>query len=297
MVRFLLYANEFDVEALIASAGTFANIARKGNILALIDKYAEVQPNLAKRDSRYPGAEQLRSVTWQGMDGTIGTENFGGGCYRPIEDLIGEDHDTEASDAIIRIIDRPDPRPVWLCFWGGSREAAQAIWRVRRTRTDAEFGRFLGKMRLYLILKQDYTADWLLDNFPGLFLILSERNYTGMFWNAAGAWEELGDSAWVDRHLRIGRGPLGAAYPASGWDPSVPGVWEGDTPSFLHVLGALRGVNDPERPDQGGWGGKFVQPDPGRNHWFDDPTGPSAVYRWRVAVQEDFAERTGWMLP
>ena len=33
MVRFLLYANEFDVEGLIASAGTFANVARKQNIL------------------------------------------------------------------------------------------------------------------------------------------------------------------------------------------------------------------------------------------------------------------------
>ena len=33
MVRFLLYANEFDIEGLIASAGTFANKARKQNIL------------------------------------------------------------------------------------------------------------------------------------------------------------------------------------------------------------------------------------------------------------------------
>ena len=33
MVRFLLYANEFDVEGLVASAGTFAMIADKNNIL------------------------------------------------------------------------------------------------------------------------------------------------------------------------------------------------------------------------------------------------------------------------
>ncbi|MGC8989176.1 MAG: nucleoside hydrolase-like domain-containing protein, partial [Verrucomicrobiia bacterium] len=36
MVRFLLYANEFDVEGLIASAGTFANVARKQNILDIL---------------------------------------------------------------------------------------------------------------------------------------------------------------------------------------------------------------------------------------------------------------------
>ena len=29
MVRFLLYANEFDMEGLIASSGTFANVANK----------------------------------------------------------------------------------------------------------------------------------------------------------------------------------------------------------------------------------------------------------------------------
>ncbi|MBN2007880.1 hypothetical protein JW960_00895, partial [candidate division KSB1 bacterium] len=39
MVRFLLYSNEFTVEALIAAAGTFANIARKQNILDMLDLY------------------------------------------------------------------------------------------------------------------------------------------------------------------------------------------------------------------------------------------------------------------
>jgi hypothetical protein len=33
MVRFLLYANEFDVEGLVASAGTFGMVAEKKNIL------------------------------------------------------------------------------------------------------------------------------------------------------------------------------------------------------------------------------------------------------------------------
>ena len=33
MVRFLLYTNEFDVEGLIATSGTFANVANKQNLL------------------------------------------------------------------------------------------------------------------------------------------------------------------------------------------------------------------------------------------------------------------------
>ena len=50
------------------------------------------------------------------------------------------------------------------------------------------------------------------------------------------------------------------------WDPSKPGQQEGDSPSFLHLASALRGLNDPEQPNQPGWGGRFVRRDPSRNH-------------------------------
>ena len=64
MVRFLVYANEFDAEGLVASAGTFANIARKQNILDILNLYDQVDENLRKHDSWYPTADQLRAVTW-----------------------------------------------------------------------------------------------------------------------------------------------------------------------------------------------------------------------------------------
>ena len=70
---------------------------------------------------------------------------------------------------------------------------------------------------------------------------------------------------------------------------------EGDTPSFLYLVSAVQGLNDPERPDQGGWGGKFVRPDPSWNHWFDDPSGAQSVKKWRTDVQQDFARRARWM--
>jgi len=297
MVRFLLYSNEFEVEALIAAAGTFANIARKQNILDMLDLYEQVQPNLAKHDPRYPTAEKLRSITWQGMDGTVGTEDFAGGKYRPIESLIGTDFDTEASEAIIRVVDKSDPRPVWVCVWGGPRAVAQAIWKVQNTREPAELELFLSKLRIYMIHKQDYTADWLLENFPNLFIINSMKNYMGMFWNMHDYKTELADLEWINKNIRQGHGSLGAAYPRSGWDPEAPGVWEGDSPSFLHLVSGLRGVNNPEQPDQGGWGGKFVQPDPEKNHWFDDPMGAKAVYMWKPYYQEEFKQRADWMVP
>lgn len=297
MVRFLLYSNEMEVEGLIASAGSLANVANKQNILAMLDRYDLAEKALRGHDPRFPTAAHLRSITWQGMDGAIGTEAFAGGKCRAIETLVGPTHDTEASDAIIRIVDKPDPRPVWIVIWGGPREAAQAIWKVRATRSAENFQRFMAKLRLYIIGKQDYTADWLLSTFPNLFTIVSEHNYMGQFWNMAGADQSVSNAAWMEEHIRRDHGPLGATYPRSGWDPSVPGVWEGDTPSFLHILSGIRGVSDPEKPDQPGWGGQFVQPDPARAHWFDYPSGPQAVYRWRPQVQADLAARTEWLRP
>lgn len=50
--------------------------------------------------------------------------------------------------------------------------------------------------------------------------------------------------------------------PQSGWDPSVPGIWEGDTPSFLHLVSAVRGLNDPGKPDQPGEASSFATTHP-----------------------------------
>ncbi len=296
LIRLLLYTNELEVEGLVASAGSLANIARKRNILDVLDVYQEVQQNLARHDPRYPTADALRAVTWQGLDGAWGSPYFGRDG-KPLDALIGEGKDTEASEAIIRVVDRPDPRPVWVCVWGGSCEVAQAIWKVRHTRTAEACARFLGKLRVYLICRQDNTTDWLLDAFPGLFIILSEKNYRGMFWNSPGSDATLADLQWTNENLRNGHGPLGAAYPRSGWNSETPGVWEGDTPSYLHLVSGVRGVNDPDKPDQGGWGGKFVQRDPQKNHWFDDVMGQAAVYQWRPAVQAELEQRADWMLP
>ncbi len=296
MVRFLLYANEFDVEGLVASAGTFANVARKQNILDILDLYAKVYENLRRHDSHYPTPDKLRSVTWQGRDGAWGTTNVGT-TAKPLDQILGAGKDSEASDAIIHVVDRSDPRPLWICVWGGSREVAQAIWKVRTTRTYADLQRFLGKLRIYLVVKQDSTTDWLLDSFPSLFIILSEKNYMGMFWNMHDSDPNLANLAWINAQIRQGHGPLGAAYPQSGWDPKYPGQQEGDTPSFLHLVSAVRGLNDPEKPDQPGWGGQFIRPDPARNHWFDGPGGTQSVSRWRPEVQADFAHRADWMLP
>ena len=73
-----------------------------------------------------------------------------------------------------------------------------------------------------------------------------------------------------------------------------PGVKEGDSPSFLYLVSALRGLNDPERPNQPSWGGRFVRADPARNHWLDAPSPKETVSRWIQAFDNDFAARMDW---
>ncbi len=288
MVRFLLYANEFDVEGLIASSGTFANIANKSNLHDILNLYDQVDENLRKHDLRYPTADQLRSVTWEGRSGNWG---------KPVNEILGEGKDSEASEAIIKIVDREDSRPEWVGVWGGPQEVAQAIWKVQQTRSKEELDIFLSKLRIFMIglgnkTGQDGSGQWLLDNFPDLFVIVSQKTYGGMFAQKS----PIGNLEWLNTNIREGHGPLGAIYPRSGFNPDSPGVQEGDTPTFLHLVSAVNGMNDPEKPDQESWGGQYKQRDTAKNHWYDGP-GAKSVSKWLPDIQKDFAMRADWMVP
>lgn len=284
MVRFLLYSNEFDVEGIIASAATFDMVAEKKNILFVLDKYEQIYKNLKKRDSRYPAADYLRSITYEGLGNNHNIKIRWGYDKQPWSDIIGPGKDSEASEAIIAAADKPDLRPIYICVWGGPREIAQAIWKVQNTRSKDDLDDFISKLRIFLIAYQDATHGWLMDNFPDLFIIESRNSYQGIF--------RTDDRSWVEENI-INRGPLGAIYPPEAM--GGPGVIEGDTPSFLYLVSANRGINDPEDPTQPSWGGHYVRME-STNHYVDGP-GPTSVSRWSKDFQEDFKERLKWMLP
>ena len=260
MVRFLLYANEFDIEGLIASAGTFAMEAHKKNILGVIDRYEMVYENLKKHDSNYPTADELRSVTYEGLGNNHGLAIKWGHNKQPVSDILGEGMDSEASDSIIAAADKDDPRPIYIGVWGGPREVAQATWKVKNTRSEKELKAFVSKLRVFLIAYQDATHGWLLENFPDLFIIDSRKTYQGMF----GGSDPISDLAWINENIRQNHGPLCDVYPHEGM--GCTGVCEGDSPTFMYLVSANRGINDPEDPTQPSWGGQYVQK-PNTNHY------------------------------
>jgi hypothetical protein len=286
MVRFLLYANEFEIEGLIASAGTFAMEAHKKNILGVLDRYEKVYANLKKHSPDYPTPEYLRSVTFEGKGNNHGIPIKWGRNKQPYTDIIGEGLDSEASDAIIAAADKPDSRPLWIGIWGGPREVAQAIWRIRNDRSEEELRAFISKLRIFLIAYQDATHGWLMDEFPDLFIIESIKTYGGMF----GGSDPISDLDWINENIRHNHGPLCDVYPHEGM--GFTGVCEGDSPTFLYLVSANRGINDPEDPTQPSWGGQYRRR-PKTNHYIDGPGG-SSISRWRKDFQKEFAERADW---
>jgi hypothetical protein len=281
MVRQLVCANEFDIEGLIVSTGCWKKSQSNTQMLdKIVDAYGEVLPNLRVHAEGYPSVEYLRSIS------IVGQEGYG------MSD-VGDGKDSPGSELIIASVDKDDPRPVWVGCWGGANNVAQAIWKVRATRSEAEFSKFLSKLRVFDILGQDDAGAWIAKNFPEVFYIRA----TGVY-----GWQPSDD--YLDEHIQS-HGPLGAVYPDRKY------ATEGDTPAFMHVY--PNGLNDPEKIDQGGWGGRFsldkktgiksmsgVKQEERRYDPYDmfgnTPEGARAIRRWSAGYNNDFQARMDWSI-
>lgn len=278
LIRFLLYANEFDVEGLIATYTSHGECCNPQYIREVLQAYGKVLPKLRKHDFRYPAMEKLLENVKCGSE-VVGLEH------------IGEGQDTEGSDWIIHVVDKEDDRPVWILIWGGPKDLAQAIWKVCHTRSHKEARRFKEKLRIYAISDQyDTTGQWIKERHPDIFYITAGITFRGMY---RGGNELHCQPEWVKEH--ICKGPLGELYPIyDGADPwgTVKGLKEGDSPSFLYLLG--NNSENAEDPTMPSWGGQFVQ---NGNQYYDLPDKEAAiasVSQWRSVYQEDFAKRISW---
>ena len=312
LVRFLTYANEWDVEGLVATTSIHQQKKTAAwRIREIVEAYAKVQPNLALHAPNFPNADQLRSVIREGRS------DYG-------LQAVGEGMDSPGSELLIAAADRDDPRPLWILVWGGPNVLAQALWKVRATRSPAALDRFVRKLRVYAISDQDDSGPWVRRTFPDLFYVVSPGLHSGGAYHFA-TWSGIGgdrfhgrfvgadfalvDNPWLDEHVRR-KGPLGAQY------PQVKFMMEGDTPSFLNLIG--NGLSDPERPDWGGWGGRYDLYTPRVQKWFSEPetrpfwsdatdevlgvdghwhtSNQATIWRWRAAAQNDFAARMDWTI-
>ena len=321
LVRLLLYSNVFDIKGIIAT--TSVHMKREvhpESVRSVIQAFGKVQDNLLKHEPGFPEADSLLQIV------KPGSPEYGMGG-------VGKGKDLPGSDWIIKILDEKDTRPLWICVWGGPNTLAQALYKIRLTRPEAEAAKLMQKLRVYTISDQDDSGIWMRKNFPELFYIVSPGGYGSSTWTAInsaipGLNNETISNKWIAQNVQQNHGPLGAVY------PDVAYGMEGDTPSFLALI--PNGLNNSEHPDWGGWGGRYefyqpafstldtkgftggvpVEPEP-RAIWTNaaDSYIPyvyneygravrkdtivfidnkATLFRWRDDIQNDFAARMDW---
>ena len=312
MVRLLTYANQWDVEGLVATTSVHQRDKTAAwRIREIVEAYGKVRDNLETHEPGYPTADYLLSVIREG---------------RPAYGMaaVGAGMDSPGSDRIIEVVDRDDPRPVWVPVWGGPNCLAQALWKVRATRSPEALEKFVAKLRVYTISDQDDTGPWLRKTFPNLFYIaspgmhaggayhyatwsgISGDNFHGRF---AGADFTIVDNPWLDLNIRS-KGPLGAA--ASAHDVPDGGRHaqlslsrqqrsRRSGASRLGQLGrALRALHAADA--------EVVLRTGNRPFWSDaedevlgvdgkwHTSNKATIWRWRSAYQNDFAARMDWTI-
>ncbi len=287
LVRFLLYANEWDVEGIIANRprardGENRNRERTGLgiVRDLVKAYGECYPRLVQHDSRYPPPEQLLSRTVPGYEDT-----------------------DDGLNLIIRAVDSNDPRPVWFSNWGTDHGAStsnlkRALDRVLRERGQSGYAAF--KQRIFLSSDDKFGehTSTLNPPFP-LWVDTWRPEMNGKRWyHQFSAITARAGGFEIERDVRSGHGALGALYPTN----TTHWLKEGDTLSFLYLV--PNGFNNPIEPAWGGWGGRL-----GKNEnfsgkpyywanrldsWNGTTNRENTLRRWANAIQNDFRARMDW---
>lgn len=242
-VRLMLYSNVIDIKGMVATTSCWhRNQVDPQSIRKIVKAYGKVQSNLLKHESGFPTELALLQLVKSGIP-KYGMEG------------VGEGKDSEGSELIIKLLEEKDERPLWVTAWGGANTLAQSLYKIKKTKSEAETKKLVSKLRVYTISDQDDSGIWLRNNFPDLFFIVSPGdNYASATWTGINTFikginNEKISNAWIAKNIQQGHGPLGVEYPDVAWG------MEGDTPSYLSLIPT--GLSNTEHPEWGGWGGRY----------------------------------------
>ncbi|MCI2179142.1 MAG: DUF1593 domain-containing protein [Ancrocorticia sp.] len=327
LVRLLLYSNEIDIEGLIACTSCWhkKSTARDLRIIhSVIATYGQIVSRLNVHAIGYPSPSYLHSIAASGITeyGAAAGNGFNEERFTGVTGVR----------IILDALTRNETRPLWFALWGGGNTLAQALWQAETQYPEADFNHILAKVRIHAISDQDHAVAWIRKRYgdsiffigapsspeggndykyatwPGIsadtFTHGSEDGISGG--GFLGAPRDLVSRRWLLKNIRNHR-PYGKKYPIHLF------IMEGDTPSHFNLI--PNGLSDPEHPDWGGWGGRYAFGFPkhraGREqekyplwigcadtvHGIDGRTHTSpqaTIWRWREAMQNDFAARMQW---
>jgi CubicO group peptidase (beta-lactamase class C family) len=287
LVRFLLYANEWDVEGIIANRPVTRRPENKnpedtglGVVRRLLDAYGQCRPNLVRHDARYPTKEFLWQRTVPGYNDT-----------------------NDAMELILAAVDKDDPRPIWYSDWGTDNGAAtnnlrRALDRVQRERGPEGYARFKSKLRLSSYDKFGAHTTTIAPPFR-IWVNTFQPPVEGKRWyHRFSALPARAGGCDLVRDVLTDHGPLGALYPTN----TTHWGKEGDTMTFLYLVPT--GMNDPNEPLWGSWAGRYGPNEnfPTRPYYWANQTDTwngttnrdNMLARWAVDLQNDFRARLDW---
>jgi len=335
MVHMLMYANELDIEGLVAVTGKYLrNDPQPELFFKLLGGYEKVLPQLQLHAEGWPETSSLQAVVAEGQ-------------FRYGYQTIGKGKSSPGSRLIEKAILREDERPLHIIVNAGSNTLAQCLLDLEEKLSPEAFTAALSRLRVYENGAQDNSGAWIMHRWPGIHWIRSNYQtyaYGGPAFDGEKdnkgrttelgpyVWQPypysgLGQHLWALEHLKGDHGPLLALWPLRQFGRGKVHFLEGGgTIPWLRLIDM--GLGDPEHPDWGGWGGRYatsreeniwskhadVRVDELQNvpfhmygeatdTWSDQESGQTyednlftPVWRWRKAVYSDFAARADWCI-
>ena len=306
-VRLLLHSNMYHIEGMVAITSYWLNSSTYPDQIQNVTRaYGKVVDNLQTHASgQYPSEEYLLSRI------RSGPKSYG---LAAIDALQQGGNISSGAQLLLDVLDS-SKNPLYLQVWGGTSALAEALWEANSTRSSTDLAGLISKLRVYTISDQDNTGAWIHSHFPQPRFISSVHG-----WNQYGlaAWcgmsgekyyafdhggpdSSLVSDSWIAQNIQIG--PFGRHY------PDVAYIMEGDSPSQLFNYD--NGLNVPEHPEYGGWGGRYLPVDVSgvNGQHYSDATDQvigqngqlftsnhATIWRWREAYQYEMAARMQWTL-
>lgn len=331
VIRFLLYANEMDLEGIVLTSSMYHYAGDKEAgiepfrwtgtqwLYDMIDAYEEAYPNLSTHADGYPTPDYLRDIT------TIGN----------ITDAGEMEKVTEGSEFLKELFLDEDDSDLYVQTWGGTNTTARALKSIEEEyqhtpEWESIKQKVSDKLILYIILDQDDSySSYIAKNWPEIRILNDQSN----FWHFAYAWkyhsDEVNDKLqgdWNYEHIKNGHGSLLDMYALMGDGNIIEGelseeqrgseeylennpeynrydfISEGDSPSFFYLID--NGLRSIENPSYGGWGGRFGAENEklfrntvlDYNIYSERYEAEYSLMRWFDDIQSDFAGRADWLV-
>jgi hypothetical protein len=269
MMHMLMYANEFDLEGLIAVSGKYLHNKHKfverqrlypDLFEKLINGYGLVFENLKIHASGWPEPDYLQSIVASGLPG------YGMGD-------VAKGKSTSGSKLLMDCFNKKDDRLLYIVVNAGSNTLAQALNDFKAIHTKEELLAVLKKIRVFENGAQDDAGAWICANYPEIHWTRS--NYqTYAYGGPAWAWGNTNDDdkkgphtwkpfeynatgqhQWALEHIK-NHGALGGLFPLRETPTGKLVFIEGG--GTIPWLGLIhQGLSDISQPSWGGWSGRF----------------------------------------